>query len=671
MISFAQPIWLAAGPLACAAAALFMIFSTLRRRKMLEQFAAPHLLPLLTANVSTARRRLKNALFLAGLACLFLALARPQWGHQLIELRSRGIDILIGFDVSKSMLASDVKPSRLQRAKLAVRDFTAKLDGDRIGLLPFAGASFLLCPLTADYEAFNASLDSLDTDSIPKGGTDIGKALEDAANALFSNANHKIFILITDGEDLGQNALKAAELAKKERMIVYAVGVGTPQGELIPLPGGGPGNFVKDGNGAFVTSKLDEAMLAAIAEKTGGSYVPLGSMGEGLDIVHERKLALIPKEEQGQRMKKVPMERFQWPLATAVLLFSLEFLLIGRRSPLRLPFIATAGRRWRKRQAAAAALAACVFCAAPVRADEGGDLFQAGKYKEAAELYQRGLVADSGNPALHFNLGAALHKQGSYGQAAEEFSKALLTDDLALQEKSYYNRGISQYEAGRALESADLSQTVRLLQQAKQSFAAALQLMPENKKAASNLQMVEQKLAELEQRRQEQQSRSGEEGKQPDDKKEQRPDQQEKSGKQEPKPEDQKKQQDGADKKQDGGSKEEQKAERSAPPPSQQPQAGKGGPQKKENGQQTEEQNAAPPEHGKEQQQAEGEDAADRRKTSGNPQQGGEKKGDAMMTGRMTEEEARSLLDSLKGEQGELNFMPQEAADNTAGGRDW
>jgi Ca-activated chloride channel homolog len=651
MPSFIHPVWLAVGLLSCCAAILFITFSTVRRRKKLAHFAAPHLLPVLTANVSQTRRRLKATLFVLGLACLFLALAQPQWGNHLIELRQKGIDILIGFDVSKSMLAQDVKPNRLERAKLAVRDFAAKLDGDRIGLLPFAGTSFLICPLTADYDAFNASLNALDVNTIPKGGTNIGAAIHEATKVLAGEQNHKILILLTDGENLTEqhDTLKAAELAKQEKMIIYTVGVGTPQGELIPLPGGGAGNFVKDERGEFVTSKLDEKTLTAIAETTGGLYASLGSMGQGFDTIYERKLALIPKEEQAQRKKKVPIDRFQWPLAAALVFFSLEFLLIGRRRAVHLPFIFTAGRRKKQQETAAAVMLVCLCLAAPARADKGSDLFHAGKYKEAEAFYQGRVLEDSGNAALHFNLGTALHKQGVYGRAAEEFKQALQTDDLVLQAKSYYNRGVSQYETGRTLEAADLNQAITQLQQAKQSLEAALNLKPENAKAAQHLQTVEKKLAELQKKQGEEQRKKEEEGKQ-----QQKNDSQKKQGQVG------KKEEPGSQKNNDqqGQNKEEQSEK------AQQAQEKDG--EKKQQSQQN-----GKPDSVDNQQDKKGssnaEKKAEQQVNSEKPPLKGQEEAPKMM-GKMTEEEARNLLDSLKNEQGELNFIPQEVADERS---DW
>ena len=332
MPTFADPLWLLIGVITCLAALLFIILKSLRRKKELEKFVAPKLLTGLTGNVSRSRRRLKNIFFVLGIAFLFLALAEPQYGERWIEVRRKGIDILIGVDVSKSMLVQDIKPSRLGRAKLAIRDFAAQLEGDRVGLLPFAGTAFLMCPLTTDYEAFNASLDTLNVGSIPKGGTDLGMAIRQGGEVLSNEANHKIFVLVTDGEDLSEDALKAAEEAKEQNMTVYTIGVGTPEGELIPMPERQAGRFIQDKQGKFITSKLDEQTLTTIAEITGGLYVPLGTMGQGFDTIYERKLSLVPEEEHGQRRRKIPIERFPWPLGVAVLLLSLDFLFTGRRS---------------------------------------------------------------------------------------------------------------------------------------------------------------------------------------------------------------------------------------------------------------------------------------------------------------------------------------------------
>ncbi len=330
-MDFAQPYWLFAGLIACIG--LILLFRLLQKKRQLalEQFAAHQLIGRLTRNVSVNRRRYKNILLLLAVFLCFVALARPQYGFRWVEVKRKGIDLLFALDTSKSMLAEDIKPNRLTRAHLAILDFVRQLDGDRVGLIPFAGSAYLMCPLTLDYEAFEDSLSAVNTDIIPRGGTNIAAVIDKAVETLNNAANHKILIILTDGENLQGDAIKAAEEASKQGLTIYTVGVGTSQGELIPIAGGDSGQgFVKDQQGNFVTSRLDEKTLAAIADKSGGLYVPLGTAGEGLETIYQQKLALVPKEELAERRHKVPLERFEWPLAAAFLFLILE-LLVGER----------------------------------------------------------------------------------------------------------------------------------------------------------------------------------------------------------------------------------------------------------------------------------------------------------------------------------------------------
>ncbi len=208
-----------------------------RQRAALAEFASSHLLARLTASFSPGRRRLKRVLFVAAVAFIFVALARPQFGYHWEENKQRGIDILFAIDTSKSMLTQDVTPDRLTRAKLAITDFVNKLDGDRVGLIAFAGDAFLQAPLTLDYDAFEESLDAIDTSTIPRGGTDIASAIQEAQAAFGKETqNKKILVLITDGEDLEAKGIDAARAAAKDGLTIYTVGVGSPAGGLIPIP---------------------------------------------------------------------------------------------------------------------------------------------------------------------------------------------------------------------------------------------------------------------------------------------------------------------------------------------------------------------------------------------------------------------------------------------------
>lgn len=317
-----------------------------------------------------------------------------------------------------------------------------------------------------------------------------------------NEANHKVFVLVTDGEDLSEDALRAAEEAKEQHMTVYTIGVGTPEGELVPASKGQVGRFVKDEQGNFITSRLDEQTLSSLAETTGGLYVPLGNMGQGFDTMYEQKLALVPQEEHGQRRRKVSIERFPWPLGLAVLLLSLDFLLTGRRSGwgLPLPFVKTAGRRKKRAVLSVFVLAISAvsgFVLPQARASEGEELFKAGDYAGAAAYYQKALEDDATNSALHFNLGGSLYRQHQYDEAVAAFTRALVTDDLSLQARSYYNRGNSQFFLGASATAKDKEQALKQWSAAKKSYEAALKLEPEDKAAAHNLEMVKKKLEQL------------------------------------------------------------------------------------------------------------------------------------------------------------------------------
>ena len=659
MLHFAQPLWLIAGLIACLGAMIFIRINIVRRKKELQQFVSPHLLADLTRNVSATRRRLKNILLVLGLACLFIGLARPQYGNRWVEIKRKGIDILIGVDVSKSMLARDISPNRLERAKLAVKDFVTRLEGDRVGLLPFAGTAFLMCPLTTDYDAFNASLDALDVNTIPKGGTDIGVAIGQAGKVLANEANHKIFVLVTDGEDLGDNGLKAALEAKKQKMTVYTIGVGTPEGELIPVPGEGSKTFVQDKAGNFVTSRLDEESLAEIAQTTNGLYVPLGSMGQGFDTIYRQKLTMVPKEEHDQRKRKVPIERFPWPLAAAVLLLGSDFLITGRKSvwALRLPFIKTAGRRKKQQAVTLALMLISAAWSSQLRASEGEELFKAGEYDQAGQFYQEALQKNPKDPVLHFNIGDSAYRKNEYEQAAAEFNKALKTDDLSLQAQSYYNRGNALYFLGGGTEKTDTEHTIKLWQQALESYEAALSLQPGDKEAAHNRDVVQKKLEQLKKQEQKK-DEENQQKKEKKDKKENEKQEQQKNGKQSSgNNEEQKEQQ------QSGDNKDSQNPEQNT--------------------------NGNTNDQGKNEEQREqtngdtGDELQGNKKDEHDQQQSaGDKSGqqakemirqdmERRQQGKMTREEAKNLLNSLKGEQGELNFIPQETGTIDNETRDW
>jgi len=330
-MKFAEPLWLLAGLLGCGSLLWAWWRHDARQRLALATFASPHLHAQLTASFSATGRNWKRGLFVAVAACLFVALARPQAGFRWEEVKRRGIEVIFAVDVSRSMLTPDVKPDRLTRAKLTVDDLVSHLDGDGVGLIAFAGSAFLQCPITLDYDAFHESLAALDTSIIPRGGTDIASAIHEAQTALQNRpGTDKILVLLTDGEDLEGSALEAAKAAAKTGLKIYAVGVGTANGDLIPVPVDQGSGFIKDDAGQFVKSRLDEAGLKAITGATGGLYEPLGAQGQGLDIIYQTALAPLTKHDLASRRQRVFTERFQWPLA-AGFLFLLASMSVGTR----------------------------------------------------------------------------------------------------------------------------------------------------------------------------------------------------------------------------------------------------------------------------------------------------------------------------------------------------
>ena len=296
----------------------------LAQRAALAQFAAARLLDKLTSSVSPRRRRVKRALFTLGVGLLFVALARPQAGFEWQETHRKGLELLFAVDTSKSMLAQDVKPDRLTRAKLAVTDLVAKLKGDGVGLVAFAGNAFLQCPVTLDYDAFRESLDALDTNVIPRGGTDIAAAIRES-EAVFKTrtAAEKILVLITDGEDLDGEGITAAKAAAKNGVKIFTVGVGSATGELVPVPSENGGTeFAKDENGP-VREVAPRRRDAQENRRGDGRHV---SAARRAGRRAERDLRAgarrsSPARISSSRQAKVPLEKFHWALLAALACF--------------------------------------------------------------------------------------------------------------------------------------------------------------------------------------------------------------------------------------------------------------------------------------------------------------------------------------------------------------
>ena len=295
----------------------------LRREKTAAKFVQTDLLSPQARESNRLLWRRRAALLTVGFIFSVLALARPQWGYQWQDVKHQGLDILIAVDTSKSMLTMDVRPSRLERTKLAVKDLVKKLNGDRVGLIAFAGESFLICPLTSDYNGFLLSLNDLSTDTIPRGGTNLSKAIEEAVKGYGDKGQpYKTLVLVTDGEDNEGDAAGAARRAKEKGIKIYTVGIGTQEGDLIQVANEqGQKEFLKDAQGNFIKSRLNEKLLQEIAYLTAGAYVRSSGTEFGLDYLYERQLSKLEKHEIEQKQQKKYHERYQWFLSVALAAF--------------------------------------------------------------------------------------------------------------------------------------------------------------------------------------------------------------------------------------------------------------------------------------------------------------------------------------------------------------
>ena len=315
---FAEPLYLyliALIPLLTG----FVVWGENKRRALSARFVDASLLSRLVHPGIQEQRRTQTRLLIGGLLCLIIALAQPRWGFQWQDLKQRGVDLIVALDVSNSMRATDIKPSRMERARHKVADLLRMLKGDRVGLVAFAGTSFLHCPLTLDYKAAEMFLATLDTDLIPVQGTALGHAIETSVHA-FSPVERKskALLLITDGEDHEGRVMKAIQLAKKEGVKIFVIGIG--QGEGVPVPNPKGGGFQRNRSGEIVLSKINEPLLKKIADDTGGAYVRsvYGDMDLREIYLEQIQQSMEKKELKSSRRKRWT-ERFQWLIFAGLL----------------------------------------------------------------------------------------------------------------------------------------------------------------------------------------------------------------------------------------------------------------------------------------------------------------------------------------------------------------
>ncbi|KJS30142.1 MAG: hypothetical protein VR64_17650 [Desulfatitalea sp. BRH_c12] len=443
-----------------------------KRKGVLRAFADRRALPLLVPQGLTARRRLRAALIVIAALLLVGAMVGPRYGFQWQETQRRGVDLIIALDCSRSMLAADIQPTRLERAKREIIDLLAMLQGDRVGLVAFSGSAFLQCPLTIDYAAFDLFLSVLTPDYLPLGGTDLNAAVRTALSGFAPDSPaDKAIILITDGEQTGRgDPEEAASAAQAAGVKLFCIGVGTSQGGPVPTHEG----FKKDAGGQIVLTRLDESLLTRMAVTTGGSYVRSVAGDMDLEAIYRDQIRggmQTATLEAGR--KKVWADRYQWPLAMAIL------LLIAAQA------IAPAHKTLLSLVLALAVLAS----AAPSQASslrKGYEAYRQERYAEALEQFVAGQIEDPDNPEVLYNLGNAYYKNGDYAAAEAHYSQALSRASEDLKARILYNLG------NTAFRQDALNEAVR-------NYQAALQLAPNDLQARENLAFVEKRLQEQQQ----------------------------------------------------------------------------------------------------------------------------------------------------------------------------
>jgi Ca-activated chloride channel family protein len=573
-------------------AAFLFVRAERRSARRLQEFVSVRLLPVLVQTVDRRRRKIRFGLILIGVALSICALAEPRLGYVYEDVKRKGLDLILAVDTSRSMLSNDVPPSRLQRVKLATQDLLNELQGDRVGLVAFAGRSFLQAPLTIDYGAAVEAINDLDTSTIPEGGSNISSAIDLAVQTFGKSAiGNRALIIFTDGEELSGDAVKTAKSAADAGVRLFTVGVGTPEGSLIPLSGERGGtNFVKDSSGQVVKSKLDEKRLKEIAEATEGFYIHLDDGPRTMRQLFTEGLSKMVTGDIDERMSRRPIERYQWPLGGALAALAASFLIRERKRERRrgVPAQSPAPRRGLAPAAAAGALLLSglnCFAAAP-----GLDAYRNDNYAEAYQEFEKALKEHPNTHAadkIQFDAGAAAYKLGDFDKALEWFSRSLLSKDLSLQEKSHYNIGRTLEE--RADKAKTNEKALGDLYNAQSHYEEALKLDPKDERARANLEEVKKKIERLKQNPNSPTPPPQSQKDKKDDKKQQNKDQQQKDqqqkdqkqkeNKDEQQKQDQSSSQQDQQKQDNGGEKQESKpGEPPSPSPGEQPNEDQPGP---------------------------------------------------------------------------------------------
>ena len=453
--------------------ALIRFISYRNQKRKLRKFGDPKLLKELMPDVSRFRPSVKFWILLAALALLIIMLARPQMGTKISQEKRTGIETIIALDISNSMLAEDIVPSRLDRSKMMVENLVDHFTNDKIGLIVFAGDAFVQLPITSDYVSAKMFLSSIDPSMMATQGTDIAAAINMGMNSFTQEEGiGKAIIVITDGEDHEGGALEAAEAAKKKGMRVYVLGVGSSQGAPIPIPG--TGNYMKDNTGNTVMSALNEDMCKQVAAAGGGVYIHVENNSAAQQQL-DNELDKLSKKETSTTVYSDYDEQFQSFGILALLLLIIEICILDRRNPL-LKKLSLFG----KRKVAATILLMLVAMSGMAQTDrqyvrQGNKLYRAGDFANAEVSYRKAIEKNPRNPQAAYNLGNALMAQKKDSAAIEQFQNAAKLETNPMRKyRAFHNMGV-------------ICQGHKMYGEAIEAYKNALRLNPEDNETRYNL----------------------------------------------------------------------------------------------------------------------------------------------------------------------------------------
>ena len=483
--------------------ALIRFITYRNQKKRLRRFGEPALLKELMPDVSRFRPVVKFWLLQAALALLIVMLARPQMGTKISQEKRVGIETIIVMDISNSMMAEDVTPSRLDRSKMMVENLVDHFSNDKIGLIVFAGDAFVQLPITSDYVSAKMFLSSIDPSMIATQGTDIARAVEMASHSFTQEEGvGKAIVVITDGEDHEGGALEAAKAAKDNGMRVYVLGVGSSNGAPIPIQG--TSDYMKDNTGNTVMSALNEEMCKQIAQAGGGAYIHVQNNSAAQEQL-DNELDKLSKKETTATIYSEFDEQFQAFGILALLLLIVEICILDRRNPL-LKNISFFGK---KKVATLLLLLLAMSTSAQTDRQyirEGNRLFHRGDYANAEVSYRKALEKNPKNPQATFNLGNALMAQKKDSAAVEQFQSATRLETNPLRKaQAFHNIGV-------------ICQTHKMYGEAIEAYKNSLRLNPNDDESRYNLVLCKHQKKKQDQQKQNQQ---GNDDKNKDDKKDQ------------------------------------------------------------------------------------------------------------------------------------------------------